>query len=66
MLVDSPRFTEALAGPIGEMGGVDHVVLTHRDDVADAQRWATRFGARHVPQSMQRVSTSQSPAALPG
>jgi len=46
VLVDSPRFTEALAGPIGEMGGVDHVVLTHRDDVADGQRWATRFGAR--------------------
>ena len=46
VLVDSPRFTEALAGPIGEMGGIDHVVLTHRDDVADGQRWATRFGAR--------------------
>jgi len=46
VLVDSPRFTEALAGPIGEMGGIDHVVLTHRDDVADAQRWAQRFGAR--------------------
>ena len=28
------------------MGGIDHVVLTHRDDVADGQRWARRFGAR--------------------
>ena len=45
-LIDSPRFTEALAGPIADMGGIDHILLTHRDDVADAQRWATRFGAR--------------------
>lgn len=46
VLVDSPRFTEALAGPIAELGGVRHVALTHRDDVADARRWAERFGAR--------------------
>jgi glyoxylase-like metal-dependent hydrolase (beta-lactamase superfamily II)/ferredoxin len=46
VMVDSPRFTEALAGPIGDMGGIAHVVLTHRDDVADAARWADRFGAR--------------------
>jgi glyoxylase-like metal-dependent hydrolase (beta-lactamase superfamily II)/ferredoxin len=46
VLVDSPRFTEALAGPIGELGGISHVALTHRDDVADARRWAERFGAR--------------------
>jgi len=46
LLVDSPRFTEALAGPFAEMGGVAHVLLTHRDDVADAGRWAERFGAR--------------------
>ncbi|MCU1377068.1 MAG: fold metallo-hydrolase [Acidimicrobiales bacterium] len=46
VLVDSPRFTEALAGPIAELGGIDHIALTHRDDVADAERWAERFGAR--------------------
>jgi glyoxylase-like metal-dependent hydrolase (beta-lactamase superfamily II)/ferredoxin len=46
VLVDSPRFTEALAAPIAELGGIDHVALTHRDDVADARRWAERFGAR--------------------
>src|ERR1700729_456556 len=46
VMVDSPRFTEALAAPIAAMGGIAHVVLTHRDDVADAARWADRFGAR--------------------
>ncbi len=45
-MVDSPRFTEALAGPIADAGGLARLVLTHRDDVADADRWASRFGAR--------------------
>ena len=46
VLVDSPRYTEALVQPIAELGGIAHVALTHRDDVADAHRWAERFGAR--------------------
>jgi len=46
LLIDSPRFTEALVRPIEEMGGIKHVLLTHRDDIADAQRYADRFGAR--------------------
>ncbi len=46
VLVDSPRYTEALAAPIAGLGGIRHVALTHRDDVADARRWADRFGAR--------------------
>lgn len=46
VLVDSPRFTEALARPVAELGGIRHVAFTHRDDVADGRRWAERFGAR--------------------
>ncbi len=46
LLIDSPRFTEALARPFEAMGGIAHVLLTHRDDVADADRYAERFGAR--------------------
>ena len=45
VMVDSPRFTEALVGPIAALGGVRHIALTHRDDVADARRWADRFDA---------------------
>jgi glyoxylase-like metal-dependent hydrolase (beta-lactamase superfamily II)/ferredoxin len=45
LLIDSPRFTEALAGPFAEVGGIARILLTHRDDVADAARWAERFGA---------------------
>ena len=46
VMVDSPRFTAALLTPLRAMGGVDDILLTHRDDVADAQRWASEFGAR--------------------
>ncbi|WP_052665188.1 4Fe-4S domain-containing protein [Nitriliruptor alkaliphilus] len=46
LLVDAPRWTQQLLGPIADLGGVDHLLLTHRDDVADADRYAERFGAR--------------------
>jgi glyoxylase-like metal-dependent hydrolase (beta-lactamase superfamily II)/ferredoxin len=46
VMVDAPRFTGALVGPLTDMGGVDHILLTHRDDVADADRWASHFGSR--------------------
>ncbi len=46
LLVDSPRWTRFLAEPLAAMGGIDHILLTHSDDVADAARWAEHFGAR--------------------
>ncbi len=46
LLVDSPSWSPALARSIEALGGVRHVLLSHRDDVADADRYAERFGAR--------------------
>ena len=46
LMVDSPRLTRSLTGALDALGGVAHVLLTHRDDVADADRWAQRYGAR--------------------
>jgi len=46
LLVDSPRFLRSLAERVDDVGGIAHVLLTHRDDVADAERWADRYGAR--------------------
>ena len=46
LLVDSPRYTRRLVDRVVELGGVAHVLLSHRDDVADADRYASRFGAR--------------------
>ncbi len=46
LLVDAPRWTRRLVEPLEAMGGIAHVLLSHRDDVADAQRYADHFGAR--------------------
>ena len=46
LMIDSPRFDHRLAASIDDMGGVAHVLLSHRDDVADYDRWADRYGAR--------------------
>lgn len=48
VLVDSPRFTRPLVRRIEEMGGVHTIFLTHRDDVADHEKFARKFGARRV------------------
>jgi glyoxylase-like metal-dependent hydrolase (beta-lactamase superfamily II)/ferredoxin len=46
IMVDSPRFVSRLVRAIEDIGGVAEVLLTHRDDVADAEKWARHFGAR--------------------
>ncbi|MEQ8719053.1 MAG: MBL fold metallo-hydrolase [Acidimicrobiales bacterium] len=46
LMIDAPRWTREVAGPLDSLGGVAHVLLSHRDDVADADRYAERFGAR--------------------
>jgi glyoxylase-like metal-dependent hydrolase (beta-lactamase superfamily II)/ferredoxin len=48
VLIDSPRFATQLANRIEAMGGVNTMLLTHRDDVADHHRFADRFGCRRV------------------
>lgn len=45
LLVDSPRYTNKLAEPFDERGGISAILLTHRDDVADAAKWADRYQA---------------------
>jgi glyoxylase-like metal-dependent hydrolase (beta-lactamase superfamily II) len=45
-LIDSPRWAQQLAQSFSELGGITHVLLTHGDDVADAERYAAHFGAR--------------------
>lgn len=47
-LIDSPRFTPHLRERFRAMGGLRFIFLTHRDDVADADRYAAEFGAERV------------------
>ncbi len=43
ILVDSPRFTPPLVKRLEELGGVKYMYLTHRDDVADHQKFHAHF-----------------------
>jgi len=46
LLVDSPRFATELVKWFEDAGGIAHILLSHQDDVADAGKYAERFGAR--------------------
>ena len=46
LLIDSPRFERSMAERVDDLGGISDVFLSHRDDVADADRWADRYDAR--------------------
>ncbi len=46
IIIDSPRWSAPLATRIKSMGGISHMVLTHRDDVADHSHWAKAFNCK--------------------
>jgi glyoxylase-like metal-dependent hydrolase (beta-lactamase superfamily II)/ferredoxin len=48
VLIDSPRFTRPLVRKIEALGGVRTIFLTHRDDVADQDKFARHFSAFRV------------------
>lgn len=48
ILVDSPSFKEKLASKIDELGGARYMFLSHRDDVADHDKWAKRLSCDRI------------------
>ena len=48
VLVDSPRYAGPLVKRIAALGGVSLMFLTHRDDVADHDRFAKKFGCTRI------------------
>lgn len=48
ILVDSPRFAPPLVKKIEAMGGIKYLYLTHRDDVADHQKYREHFGCDRI------------------
>ena len=48
VMVDSPRFVDALARRIEEMGGIKYMFLSHRDDVADHCKYHEHFGCERI------------------
>ncbi|OAI49533.1 MBL fold metallo-hydrolase [Nitrospira sp. SCGC AG-212-E16] len=47
-LVDSPRYLTHLVEAFEHRGGIAYIFLTHKDDVADAEKYAARFGAKRM------------------
>mgnify|MGYP005848508651 CR=1 FL=1 len=48
VLVDSPRFTPPLVKRLEVMGGIRYLYLTHRDDVADHEKFHHHFGCDRI------------------
>ena len=46
LLIDSPRYASELVKWFRDAGGIAHVLLSHQDDVADADKYAKEFDAR--------------------
>lgn len=62
VLVDSPRWTSHLVKKIEQMGGFQTMLLSHRDDIADHEKYATHFGARrvmHADDGAERLGVEQ-------
>jgi glyoxylase-like metal-dependent hydrolase (beta-lactamase superfamily II)/ferredoxin len=59
-LIDSPKFVAPLVRRLETLGGIAHIFLTHRDDVADAERYAEHFQSRRI---IHRDELSSQPAA---
>jgi len=65
-LIDSPRFVERLARRFAERGGIRHIFLTHRDDVADADQYAARFGAERIIHQLERLAQPDAERLIDG
>jgi len=61
VLMDSPRAVPALMNRLEQLGGVDLMVLSHQDDVADHARFHERFGC---PRVMHRADLGEATRGL--
>ncbi len=59
-LIDSPKYLPHLVEQFQKLGGIRYIFLTHQDDVAEAERYATEFGAERI---IHRAEISAQPYA---
>ncbi|MGK7940571.1 MAG: MBL fold metallo-hydrolase [Crocosphaera sp.] len=48
ILIDSPRFSPPLVKQLEAMGGIQYMYLTHKDDIADHEKFANHFGCERI------------------
>jgi glyoxylase-like metal-dependent hydrolase (beta-lactamase superfamily II)/ferredoxin len=65
-LIDSPKFVTPLVRQLEAIGGIAHIFLTHRDDVADAERFAEHFKSRRIIHRDELPSQPGSEVVLDG
>jgi glyoxylase-like metal-dependent hydrolase (beta-lactamase superfamily II)/ferredoxin len=65
-MIDSPRWTPSLVRALEARGGVRYVFLTHRDDVADARRYAAHFGAQRIIHARDRSAQPDAEIVVAG
>lgn len=65
-LIDSPKFVKPLVRQLEALGGVSNIFLTHRDDVADAERFAEHFQSRRIIHREELKSQPDAEVVLDG
>ena len=66
VMIDSPRWTREVYEPLDDRGGLATILLSHRDDVADADRYAERFGAEVWIHADDRVAAPYATGLIDG
>ena len=65
-LIDSPRYTNHLVRRFEALGGLRYIFLTHSDDVADAERYATHFNAQRIIHALEAHAQPDAELILSG
>jgi glyoxylase-like metal-dependent hydrolase (beta-lactamase superfamily II)/ferredoxin len=65
-LIDSPRYVEHLVRRFAGKGGIRYIFLTHRDDVADAERYAARFNATRIIHRLELAAQPDAERVIDG
>jgi len=65
-LIDSPRFVKSLAAQFKKLGGIKYIFLTHQDDIADADKYASAFGASRIIHSEDAQAEPESEILIKG
>jgi glyoxylase-like metal-dependent hydrolase (beta-lactamase superfamily II)/ferredoxin len=65
-LIDSPKFVTSLVKQVEALGGIAHIFLTHRDDVADAKRYAEHFQSQRIIHRDELLSQPGAEVVLAG
>lgn len=47
-LIDSPKYLPQIINKLEDLGGIKYIFLTHRDDVAHAKKYASKFNSKRV------------------